>query len=181
MRTEKELIKTSRYLSKLLRHDPDDLQMDSNGWIKVNDLLNKIDISLEELDIIVETNDKKRFRYNEDKSKIRANQGHSINVDVQLDVKEPPHRLYHGTAYRNKESILKNGIVKMKRQHVHLSQDIDTALNVAKRHCKNDTPIIFEINSKLMSFDGYKFYLSNNDVWLTDYISTIYIKEYIIS
>jgi putative RNA 2'-phosphotransferase len=133
MRTEKELIKTSRYISKLLRHNPEDLQMDSNGWININDLLNKINISLEELNIIVETNDKKRFRYNEDKSKIRANQGHSINVDVQLDVKEPPHKLYHGTAYRNKESILKNGIVKMKRQNVHLSQDNRYSIKCSKK------------------------------------------------
>jgi len=165
-----------RELSYLLRHNPKGLYMDKNGWVNVDDLLNKVDISIEDLRDIVINNNKKRFSFNEDETKIRANQGHSLNVDVELKRKTPPKFLYHGTASRNVKSILKNGISKMKRNHAHLSGDYDTAMDVAKRYCKNDTPHIFKIDITPMLIDNIKFYQSENGVWLVDFVDSKYLK-----
>ena len=129
---------------------------------------------MELLDEIVETNNKKRYEYSEDKTKIRARQGHSINVDVELKETTPPGILYHGTAETTVPAIMKEGIKKGSRLHVHLSQTEETAVNVGKRHGK---PAVLRINAKQMSEDGIKFYLSNNGVWLTDFVSLKYIID----
>ena len=116
----------------------------------------------------------KRYSFNENKSKIRANQGHSINVDVELKPKEPPKILYHGTATRFSDSIKKQGLIPKGRLHVHLSRDVETAITVGKRHGK---PIIFQVDCEAMLSDGYTFYLSENNVWLTDNVPCRYLTE----
>lgn len=166
------LVKGSRYLSKLLRHSPEDLKIDKNGWVNVSEILVKLKIKLEDLEKIVAENNKKRFAFNEDKTKIRANQGHSIEVDVELKEVIPPDVLYHGTSKKNVKSILENGILKMNRLHVHLSSDLETAYFVGKRHGE---PITFDIDTKTMYENGIKFYLSENKVYLTDDINPKYI------
>jgi putative RNA 2'-phosphotransferase len=167
--------KSSRYLSLLLRHKPEEasLDMDKNGWVKVKQLLKNTDITMDELIDVVENNNKKRFIFNDSQTSIRANQGHSVKVDVELKETEPPEYLYHGTASKTLISIYKDGIKKMNRNHVHLSIDEDTATNVGSRHGK---PIILKINTKKMYADGIKFYLSENDVWLTDFVDSEYFK-----
>jgi putative RNA 2'-phosphotransferase len=171
-----DLIKIGRKISYLLRHNPEDLTMDKNGWVNVNELLHKLNITKFILDSIVDTNDKKRYSYNEDMTLIRANQGHSINVDVELEQKIPPVILYHGTSPDYIKSIMKDGLNKMNRQYVHLSSDIETAINVGKRHSKRNEPIILIIDCKSMVKNGYKFYLSNNGVWLTDHVPQKYLS-----
>ena len=170
----KELKKKSKFLSLVLRHKPEtiDLKLDENGWADVQELLDKTRLDPEELKEIVETNDKKRFTFNDDESKIRASQGHSIDVDLQLEPKDPLPVLYHGTATKNIDSILRDGLKKANRQHVLLSADQETAIKVGQRHGK---PIILTINAKLMAQDGYKFFLSKNGVWLTDSVPVDYI------
>lgn len=177
--TEPGKKKISKFLSLILRHKPEtiNLILDENGWANVEELITKSTndsqgFTFEELDEIVQTNDKKRFIFNEDKTKIRANQGHSIDVDLALKPQQPPEFLYHGTAENNVNSILKNGIEKRNRQHVHLSQDKETATKVGMRHGK---PIILTIKTGKMSQDGILFYLSENSVWLTDFVAAEYI------
>lgn len=165
-----------RQISYLLRHNPEDLYMDKNGWVNVDDLLKKVDISFEELKWIVDNNDKKRFSFDKSEENVRANQGHSIDVDVELKSKIPPKFLYHGTASKNVKSIRKSGLSKMKRNHVHLSADYDTAIKVANRHCKNDEPYIFKIDTYPMIVDNVKFYLSENGVWLVDFVDPKFLK-----
>jgi putative RNA 2'-phosphotransferase len=179
--TETEKKKTSKFLSLILRHQPEtiDLILDENGWANVDELRekcskHKISFTLEDLDEVVETNDKKRFIFNEDKTKIRANQGHSIEIDLALKPQQPPEFLYHGTAQNNVESILENGIEKRNRQHVHLSQDKETATKVGMRHGK---PLILTIKTGKMFEDGILFYLSENNVWLTDFVDAKYISN----
>lgn len=169
------VIRISKKLSYLLRHDKD-TPMDKNGWVDVIGLLKKLDVSKSLLDEVVETNNKKRFSYNDDETKIRANQGHSLGVDVELEEKIPPVVLFHGTSPNFIKSILKNGLSKMNRQHVHLSSDVNTALTVGKRHSKRYEPIIISVNCISMVKDGYKFYLSNNGVWLTNDIPSKYLN-----
>ncbi len=173
MNNNKEI---SRFLSLVLRHKPEkiDLVLDGNGWASVTELLSKLKptITMEILKEIVESNDKKRFAFNEDKSKIRASQGHSIKIDLALESVEPPEVLYHGTAKRFLDSIKKSGLQKQSRTHVHLSGNHDTAINVGKRHGK---PIVLKIDTKKMSIDGHKFYISENEVWLTDNVPVEYI------
>lgn len=166
----------SYQISYLLRHNPEDLKMDKNGWVFISDLVQKIEITLDELEQIVETNDKKRFVFDESGTKIRANQGHSIKVDVELKAKIPPKYLYHGTSFEKVKSIKKKGLLKMNRNHVHLSKDSKTAHNVAKRHCKNSDPIIFKIDTYPMIVDEIKFYESANGVWLVDHVPPKYLK-----
>lgn len=151
--------------------------MDKYGYVNTLSLLNKLNITQEELDYIVDTNDKKRLSYNEDKSMIRASQGHSIKVDVQLKKSIPPRILYHGTSFESFEKIKKSGgLNKMKRLHVHLSEDKKVAYSVGKRYSKYKEPVILEINAAAMYADGYNFYKSDNGVWLTDNVPLKYIK-----
>ncbi|WP_415324692.1 RNA 2'-phosphotransferase [Chryseobacterium sp. MMS23-Vi53] len=172
--------KISKFISLVLRHKPEiiNLNLDENGWTSVDELITKSKrdsyegFTFEELEEMVETNDKKRFIFNEDKTRIRANQGHSIDIDLALKPQQPPEFLYHGTAERNRDSILEKGIEKRNRQHVHLSQDKETATKVGMRHGK---PLILIIKTKEMFNDGIEFYLSENNVWLTDFVDTKYI------
>jgi len=174
---EKELISKGKHLAFLLRHDKEALNndlIDHNGWRNVSELIKSQGYTKELLDGIVETNNKQRYEYNGDKTKIRARQGHSINVDVGLTETIPPNILYHGTSTKALESIYKQGIVKGERLYVHLSKDEETALKVGSRH---GTPYVLVIDSEQMYKDGIKFYLSSNGVWLTDYVDTKYIKK----
>ena len=170
---KKDLVSRGKQLSFLLRHDKN-YKFDEHGYRTVQDLIDNYGYSIEELDTIVETNDKKRYEYNEDKSLIRARQGHSVNVDVDLKEMVPPDILYHGTATRFYSDILKEGIKKMNRQYVHLSDNYTTAVSVGSRH---GSAIVITIDTKKMRKDGYKFYLSNNGVWLTDYVKPDYILK----
>ncbi len=176
-----DLVKLGKYLSLILRHKPEviDIKLDEHGWADVEELLAGMNrqgrfINRELLDEIVKTNNKKRYQYNDDLTKIRANQGHSINVDVNLQEKIPPNTLYHGTALRYLYEIKLFGIKKMNRLYVHLSKDKETAINVGKRHGK---AIILEIDTKKMLNDGHKFYYSNNGVWLCDDINFKYVRR----
>lgn len=171
----------SKFLSLILRHQPETIQLtlDENGWAEVNELITKsakgrMHFSFEELEEVVETNNKKRFAFNEDKTRIRASQGHSIDIDLALKAAQPPDFLYHGTAESNISSILGGGIEKRARQHVHLSADKETATKVGMRHGK---PVILTIRTKEMHEDGILFYLSANKVWLTDFVDAKYISK----
>lgn len=170
----------SKFLSLVLRHSPEKigLKLDENGWADVEELIlkcsqkgNKLDKVL--LDYVVENNDKKRFAYNEDETKIRASQGHSISVELNLAETEPSEYLYHGTVGKFMESIQKEGLKKMSRQHVHLSKDKETAIKVGSRR---GVPQILTVRSGAMHRDGFKFYLSENNVWLTDEVPVRYIQ-----
>ena len=166
-----------KQLSWLLRHDSHSYVkglIDEHGWRSVKEILEKYHYTQELLDEIVETNNKKRYEYNEDKTKIRARQGHSITVDVELKEEVPPEYLYHGTCTRFIDSILKEGLKPQTRLYVHLSPDIETATNVGLRHGK---VVMLRLNSKKMFEDGIKFYLSNNGVWLTKFVDTKYIEQ----
>jgi putative RNA 2'-phosphotransferase len=142
--------------------------MEEQGWVSVTELLENLnDISMEILEEVVAENNKKRFAFNEDKTKIRANQGHSIAIDLAYSPVEPPEFLFHGTAIKNIDAIKKSGILKGNRHHVHLSLDKETATNVGKRHGK---PVILVVQSKLMYEAGYQFFVSENGVWLTEFV-----------
>lgn len=168
--------KVGKYIAKLLRHDPDDLDMDNEGYVFVQELLKKVNISKIELDLIVETNDKKRFAYNEDQTKIRASQGHSKSIEIEIEMKESDRIdfLYHGTSSKNLNSILKIGLHSGNRKHVHLSKDIETAKKVGLRHGKD--VLIFKIDSAQMRTDGYKIWISDNSVYLTDSVDPKYLS-----
>lgn len=172
----KDLIKKGKHLSFLLRHDTE-YKFDEHGYREVSDLINNHSYTKQELEEIVETNDKKRYEFNSNHTKIRARQGHSIDINVDLKEATPPDSLYHGTATRFLESIFKEGLKKMNRNHVHLSENMKTANEVGKRYGK---PVLLKIDSKRMYNDGIKFYLSNNNVWLTDYVPITYITETIL-
>lgn len=171
----------SKYISLILRHKPEEIgsQLDEHGYLNVSDLINGINKSWKEFDLddlerIVKEDSKQRYSFNEDKSKIRANQGHSIEVNLELQAIKPPNKLYHGTGRKYLDSILKNGLIKKQRQYVHLSSDIKTASIVGKRH---GDLVVLEIDSYCMFNKGIKFYLSKNNVWLCEYVPVEYIKE----
>ena len=173
MKTEKELNRTGKYITLLLRHKPEQehLDMDKNGYVSVKQLISRLNITKTDLDFIVDTDNKTRFSYSTSKDKIRCNQGHSIDVDVELVETKPPDILYHGTGWKSVSSILETGIEKRERLHVHLSSDLDTANDVGSRH---GSVYVIKIDTKKMYEDGIKFYLSENKVWLTDFINTKY-------
>ena len=177
---EKTLKRTSKFLSLVLRHRPEAIgaQLDANGWIETETLLAKMNqagrkIDMEALRYIVANNNKKRFAFNEDESRIRASQGHSIKVDLAYEPVEPPEFLFHGTAEQHVQSILKNGIEKRNRHDVHLSEELDTATNVGGRHGK---PVILTVHSLKMHQAGHKFFVSENGVWLTAFVPAEYIE-----
>lgn len=169
---DKKLIEKGKKLSFLLRHDTE-YEFDEHGYREVKDLIENHNYTFDEINEIVETNDKKRYEFNSDKSRIRARQGHSIKINVDLIETTPPDMLYHGTATRFLDNIYVQGILKGSRNHVHLSSDNETAIKVGTRHGK---PYVLKINAKQMFNDGCKFYLSNNGVWLTDFVDKKYIK-----
>lgn len=171
--SEKYTIKKSRRLAWLLRHDSRE-HFDEHGWRSVEDLIVHHGFTMPLIEHVVEANNKKRFEFNEDKTRIRARQGHSVHVDVELQECRPPLVLYHGTSREALASIMKNGINSGKRLHVHLSADEETAYKVGIRH---GAPEVLRINSEKMHTDGIAFYLSNNGVWLTDFIAPEYIGK----
>jgi putative RNA 2'-phosphotransferase len=153
--------------------------LDKNGWTSTSILIEKLNqkgfqIDLDTLKHVVESNSKKRFAFKDAFDQIRANQGHSVEVDLGYQAQRPPHKLYHGTAEQFVKSILKTGLEKRRRHHVHLSADTETALNVGKRHGK---PFIFEIQAAEMYQDKFAFFLSENGVWLTDHVPAKYLKQ----
>ena len=143
MITESETTKISKFLSLILRHKPETIgiKLDKNGWVTVSELIEKANLHGNKLDLdslkhVVETNNKKRFAFNETEDMIRASQGHSVNVDLGYKKQQPPMKLFHGTSEKYLESILKTGLQKRNRHHVHLSSNMETAIDVGKRHGK---------------------------------------------
>lgn len=176
-----DMIKTGRYISYLLRHHPEDagLILDEHGWADVNELISAVGrtytgFTRTVLDEIVATNNKKRFSYSEDGMRIRANQGHTIAVDVELPEAQPPEILWHGTGEKYVESINRTGLIPKSRLHVHVSKDTETAMQVGSRHGK---PVVYKVLAGKMAQDGYKFYLSVNGVWLTDKVPVEYLVQ----
>lgn len=177
----KEQSNTSKFLSLVLRHKPEEigLALDKEGWANVDELIaksnqNNLNISFDDLEEIVRLNDKKRFVFSDDFSRIRANQGHSIAVDLKLKPVTPPTILYHGTAEKNIASILEKGIFKQDRKYVHLSADVETAIKVGMRYGK---PVILVVKALEMHQKGYTFYLSENNVWLIDFVDNNFICQ----
>ncbi len=172
----KNLKTTSKFLSLLLRHKPEKvgLTLDAYGWANVAELLQKTNITQAELDTIVATDTKGRYSYSADRRQIRANQGHSIQVNLELQPQTPPAVLYHGTVDRFLASIQAQGLQPQKRHHVHLSPDLATANIVGKRR---GTPVILEIDAARMHADNHIFYCSENGVWLTDEVPPRYLKR----
>ncbi len=179
---KKSLVQYSKFISLVLRHQPEvaGIELDDGGWADVDQLIQGgrrkgYPFTFELLKEIVETNDKKRFAFNDNCSKIRASQGHSREVDLGLDPKVPPNQLFHGTATRFWSSIQEKGLIKGSRQHVHLSSDLRTAGKVGIRHGKL---LVLRIDSLRMREDGFTFYLSKNNVWLTDHVPVEYLSIY---
>ncbi|MFM2062582.1 MAG: hypothetical protein RLZZ507_2252 [Cyanobacteriota bacterium] len=175
------LVKISKFLSKYLRHTPEEIgiKLAAGGWVAVDELLiacanYKFPITLEELKEVVANSDKKRFAFDSTLTLIRANQGHSTEVDLQLEPVVPNDVLYHGTGNKSVDAIMETGLSKMSRHHVHLSSDIDTATMVGARHGK---PIIFAVDAGKMYEDGYIFYCSDNGVWLVDHVPPQYLHQ----
>lgn len=171
----------SKFLSLVLRHKPAEigLHLDGEGWANVDELLEKLNgkgmnVDFPTLKQVIVTNDKQRFILNETADKIRANQGHSIAIDLKLQPQQPPEVLYHGTVAQFLADIMEGGIQKMSRQQVHLSKDIETASKVGQRRGK---PVILKVMALQMHQDGYPFYLSENGVWLTDVVPAKYLLE----
>lgn len=178
---DQQLKAVSKFLSYILRHRPEaiGLELNAGGWAAISELIqcaSKHDhfLSEEIIKEVVVSNDKKRFKLSEDGQYIRANQGHSIRVDLDLLPLTPPDVLFHGTATRFLASIMAKGLLPSGRQHVHLSASYETAIAVGRRHGK---PTVLEINAQKMQGDGYLFYRSENGVWLTDHVPAQYFVE----
>lgn len=174
--------KESKLLSLVLRHKPEaiGITLDDEGWVNISVLLKALKYHKGSiwnktlLNNIVDNNDKQRFYIDTSGSKIRASQGHSVKVNIKYKEVTPTSDLYHGTISKVLDSIFKDGLSKMKRTHVHLSSDIETAIKVGARRGK---PVILTIDAQKMYNDGVKFYISENGVWLTDHISPKYISR----
>ena len=168
-----------KFITFILRHHPEaiGIKLDKHGWVRTEELIAGIakirPFDMQMLEEIVRTDSKQRYSFNEDKTLIRANQGHSIPVDVELEQKTPPDVLWHGTGEKYVESINKIGLLPKSRLHVHLSKDYGTAKAVGSRHGK---PLVYRVNAKQMAEDGYQFYLSVNGVWLTKEVPVQYLS-----
>ena len=178
--TDKEIIRTSKFLSLILRHDPErvGLKLGEAGWVGVDELLqavnaNGVTLTLEQLQHIVATSDKKRYAFSEDGQRIRASQGHSVEVDLQYPPQTPPEILYHGTATRFLEGIRKDGLQRMARHDVHLSAETKVTLQVGGRHGK---PVLLTIRAGDMHRAGFVFRRSANGVWLVDHVPPQFIE-----
>lgn len=175
-----DLNKISKFISLILRHKPETIgiKLDEHGWANVNELIQGINkqqlFTIDDLEEIVASDSKQRYSFNEDKTLIRANQGHSIPVDVELKETVPLDELWHGTGEKYVSSIEKEGLISKSRLYVHLSSDVETAIKVGTRHGK---PVIFKVDTKKMYEDGFKFYLSVNGVWLTKYVPLKYLVK----
>lgn len=172
-------IKASKFLSLVLRHEPEaaGVCLDAAGWVAVDDLLagcgqHGKPIDRDQLERVVATSDKQRFAFNEDRTRIRANQGHSVEVDLQYEPRTPPDILYHGTASRFLDSIREKGLLKMDRHHVHLSAETRVTMQVGARHGR---PVLLTIRADQMVQAGYVFYCSTNHVWLTNAVPSEYL------
>lgn len=171
---------TSKFISLILRHKPETIgiSLDEHGWANVEELITGVSkthhLDMETLERIVAEDEKQRYSFNEDKTLIRANQGHSIPVDVELPEVIPPDVLYHGTGLKYKDSIDAQGLVPKSRLYVHLSGDAETARKVGQRHGK---PIIYTVDAAAMHKDGYIFYRSVNEVWLTKAVPKKYLSS----
>ena len=171
---------TSKFISLILRHKPETIgiTLDEHGWADVDELIAGVSkthpLNRELLEQIVREDEKQRYSFNEDKTLIRANQGHSINVDVELKEKQPPLYLYHGTGEKYVSSIDEIGLIPKSRLYVHLSTDKETAKKVGSRHGK---PVVYQIAAEQMYQQGYKFYLSENGVWLTKRVPVEYLNK----
>lgn len=172
------MTKIGRYISLILRHKPDviGITLDKHGWADVDELIKGVSkkhkLTMEILENIVATDDKQRYSFNEDKTKIRANQGHSIDVDVELEEVQPPEYLWHGTGRKYVDNIMKDGLIPKSRLYVHLSDNYNTAINVGVRHGE---PVVLCIWAGDMYRDGYKFYRSKNGVWLVKHVPVEYL------
>ena len=171
----------SKFISLILRHKPETIgiTLDEHGWANVDELIDGInkahhELDMERLERIVAEDEKQRYSFNEDKTLIRANQGHSIPVDVELEIIAPPEILYHGTGEKYTASIDEQGLIPKSRLYVHLSGDIETAKKVGSRHGK---PVIYTVKSGDMHRDGIVFYRSVNGVWLTKAVPTKYLEK----
>lgn len=175
-----ELKKTSKYISYILRHNPGaaGVTLDCHGWADTALLIKGVNkerpLTAELLDRIVREDDKGRYSFNDDKTMIRANQGHSVNVDIEFTEALPPDVLYHGTGEKYVPSIDAQGLISKSRLYVHLSSDEKTAVKVGSRH---GNPVVYTVDTKRMSADGYMFYLSANGVWLTKSVPVGYLKR----
>lgn len=168
------------YLSTLLRHKPEleNLEYDEYGWFNVKDILERLEMIKSELDYIVDNNNKKRFRYNEDHTKIKASQGHSSSMKIKDDfkrVKNPPAYLFHGTNIKNKKSILIYGLLRMSRLHVHLSKDIETATKVGNRHVNDDKDLLILKIDAIELNKIHPIYISDNGVYLVKKVPSIFL------
>lgn len=178
---ERRLVKVSKYLSRHLRHVPERIGLtpDDAGWVDVDTLrracaAHGFRLSAAELDEVVRRNDKQRFAYDGDRRRIRANQGHTIPVDLGLPAVEPPPRLFHGTSEATATAVLREGLRPMRRHAVHLSPDPGTARRVGSRH---GPPIVLEVDAARMAADGHRFAVSANGVWLTDAVPAKYLQR----
>ncbi len=178
--TEKEIIKTSKFLSLILRHEPEraGLELGEEGWVGVDELLQGVNshgvpLTLDQLKHIVATSDKKRFAFSDDGQRIRASQGHSIEVDLQYPPQTPPEILYHGTATRFLDSIRQHGLQKMERHDVHLSAETKVTVQVGGRRGR---PALLTIRAGDMHRAGFVFRCSANGVWLVDHVPPQFIR-----
>ena len=174
-----DLKRKSKYLSLILRHRPDSigLELSDEGWANIEELIartKKFKLTRESIQTIVDTNDKKRFLISDDGQRIKANQGHSVKVSLELEAVTPPDFLLHGTAERFIESIFEQGLTKQSRHHVHLSETQETAMSVGSRYGK---PVLLKVDSKQMHEDGFDFFKTENDVWLVDCVPAKYLKK----
>lgn len=171
---------TSKFISLILRHKPETIgiTLDDHGWADTKELIEGVNkthpLTMEILEEIVRTDEKQRYSFNEDKTRIRANQGHSIPIDADLTETEPPEVLYHGTGEKSVSSIEQQGLKPMSRLYVHLSKDAETARTVGSRHGK---PVVYIVLAGEMHRDGYPFFLSANGVWLTREVPVRYLQR----
>ena len=173
-------VRVSKFLSLVLRHSPEQigLVLDANGWADVDALIEQaaahgMRLTREEIAHVVATSDKQRFALDEPGNRIRANQGHSVDIDLALEPAQPPALLFHGTAITSLPAIRAEGLKAGRRQHVHLSPDEATATKVGRRHGK---PVVLRVRTGEMRSAGAIFYLSVNGVWLTDTVPPGYIE-----
>lgn len=177
---DKRRTRISKFVSKVLRHAPESvgLVLEPGGWVSVDDLLRGLAnagtrVSREELETVVRLCEKQRFAFSDDGFKIRANQGHSTEVEMDFEPTEPPSELFHGTAAATLPIILRDGLLKMARHHVHLSVDTETATKVGQRHGK---PVVLTVDAARMRADGHVFYRSANGVWLVEHVPPQYLR-----
>ena len=181
-RYDQKMKNTSKFISLILRHRPEiiGITLDEHGWAEVDALIDGINrseahaLDMEGLEEIVRTDEKQRYSFNGDHTLIRANQGHSVPVDVELEERIPPDILWHGTGEKYTSSIDRQGLIPKSRLYVHLSSDPETAVTVGSRHGK---PVLYKIDCKAMVEDGYRFFLSANHIWLTREVPVRYLQK----